>query len=123
MIIVPTRIGKVANCSRKYIGNVMSSVPSAPHATTLAEPMRVAHRAEQRDRHELQQAADRGRDEEVLEAEAERRRAVVDRVRVHQRVRADAEQRGADRDDDRDGRRANIVANGRGRDGARRRSP
>ena len=42
MIIVPTRIGNVANCSRKYIGNVMSSVPSAPHATTRAEPIRVA---------------------------------------------------------------------------------
>ncbi len=43
MIIVPTRIGKVANCSRKYIGNVIRSVPSAPHITTRADPMRVDH--------------------------------------------------------------------------------
>ena len=42
-IIVATRIGNVANCSRKYIGNVISRVPSAPHATTFAEPMRFAH--------------------------------------------------------------------------------
>ena len=42
-IIVATRIGKVANCSRKYIGNVMSRVPRAPQATTRADPMRVAH--------------------------------------------------------------------------------
>ena len=111
MIIVATRIGNVANCSRKYIGNVISSVPSAPHSTTFADPTR-RQRAEQRDGDELQQAADGGRDEQVLEAEAELLHAVVDRVGVHQRVRADAEERGADGDRDGAGALRNIVRSG-----------
>ena len=41
-IIVLTRIGNVANCNKKYIGNAITSVPRAPHTTTFAEPILVA---------------------------------------------------------------------------------
>ena len=100
----------------------MSRVPTAPHSTTRAEPIRVASHAEQRDGDELQQAADRGGDQQVLEAEAELLHAVVDRVGVHQRVRADAEQRGADRDEQGPGAPAEQRGERqRGRAGLRRR--
>ena len=62
----------------------------------------VGEHPEQRDRHELQQAADQRREGEVVVLEAEHTDAVADRVGVHERVRADAEQRRADRDDDGD---------------------